>query len=124
MAKKTSKKKSSKKSSKRPAKKPAKAKAKATFGSNVVVNGQSYFFRTVTHAIVGKVKSVAKGFAIVEDAWWVADTGDFGECIKNGTIDKGCAIGYDAVNLSSCVDILPWKHGEPKVKSQSSALPR
>ena len=44
--------------------------------------GVSYFFRTVTYHLTGRVKSVVGKFLVLEDAAWIADSGRFNEFIK------------------------------------------
>lgn len=49
---------------------------------------KKWFFRTVTYHMVGKVIKTFGNFLQLEDASWVADSGRFMECIKNGEINE------------------------------------
>lgn len=44
--------------------------------------GKSYFFRTVTYHLTGRVTSIVGKFLVLEDAAWIADSGRFNEFIK------------------------------------------
>jgi hypothetical protein len=44
--------------------------------------GLSYFFRTVTYHLTGRVKAVIGKFLVLEEAAWIADSGRFNEFIK------------------------------------------
>ena len=51
--------------------------------------GNAFFFRTVTYHIIGKVvKVLSHGLLELEQATWVADSGRFMECIKNGELNE------------------------------------
>lgn len=76
--------------------------------------GNKYLIRAVTNYFVGKLVEVTDQFIILENASWVADTGRFSECLKNGTFQEvepyqdkvGVAIG-------SIVDFTKWGHDLP-----------
>lgn len=73
--------------------------------------GKAFFFRTVTYHVIGKVvKVLSHGLLELEKAVWVADSGRFMECIKNGELNEVEPIGQHWVNVNSCTDIAPWKH--------------
>ena len=76
--------------------------------------GKSFFFRTVTYHLVGKVKKMVGSFLVLEDASWVADSGRFMNAIKNGTLNEVEPVGIAFVNLSSVVDFFEWRHALPK----------
>lgn len=44
--------------------------------------GKSYFFRTVTYHLTGRVKAVVGKFLVLEDAAWIADSGRFSDFVK------------------------------------------
>ena len=75
--------------------------------------GQKYFFRTVTYHTVGEVKKIIGKFAYLKNASWVADSGRFNECIKNGTLSEVEPVGDCYLNLDTVVDFFPWKHKLP-----------
>lgn len=75
--------------------------------------GKSYFIRTVTYHMVGKVVGSEKGFLRLEGASWVADSGRFMQAIKNGILNEVEPVGEAFVNLGSVVDAFPWNHALP-----------
>ena len=76
--------------------------------------GKSWFIRTVTYHLVGRIVRVAGGFFVLEDASWVADSGRFMQAIKNGTLSEVEPVGTALVNISATTDIFPWRHPLPK----------
>lgn len=75
--------------------------------------GKSYFIRTVTYHLVGKVSSVIGTFLILHDAAWVADSGRFTQAIKNGALNEVEPVGDAIVNLGAITDAFPWVHALP-----------
>lgn len=75
--------------------------------------GQSWFIRTVTYFLVGRVTKRVGPFLLLEEASWVADTGRFMEAIKNGTLSEVEPVGPALVNVSAVVDMFPWAHELP-----------
>ena len=76
--------------------------------------GKSYFFRTVTYHLVGKVVAEhANGLLELEDASWVADSGRFMNAIKSGTLNEVEPVGKAYINLKSVTDFFPWVHALP-----------
>ena len=76
--------------------------------------GSSYLFRTVTHIQTGRVVSIKGKFIELEEAAWIADTGSFNECIKNGTFSEVEPVDNLFVNTDSLIDVFPWKHSLPR----------
>lgn len=75
--------------------------------------GKSYFIRTVTYHLIGKVKAVKKQFLILENASWVADSGRFMNAIKEGKLNEVEPVGKAFVNIDSITDAFPWLHKLP-----------
>jgi hypothetical protein len=75
--------------------------------------GFSYFFRTVTYHIVGKMKAQHKNFVELESASWIADSGRFADFLKNGTPSEVEPVGQVFVNLDTVTEIFPYKHQLP-----------
>jgi len=75
--------------------------------------GQSYFVRTVTYHLVGKVVKVVGDFLAMKEASWVADSGRFSNAIKEGTLSEVEPIGEAFVNVKAITDAFPWKHALP-----------
>lgn len=77
--------------------------------------GNSYLFRTVTHIEVGRVKSVDGDFVTLEDASWIADTGRYHDCLRDGVFSEVEPYPlYTVVNASSLINFAPWPHDLPK----------
>jgi len=77
------------------------------------MEGKSYFFRTVTYHLTGRVKKVMGNLLILEDAAWIADSGRFMRAIKDGELNEVEPVGDAILNLSTVTDMFPWKHKLP-----------
>ena len=77
--------------------------------------GSSYFIRTVTYHVVGKVEEIKGPFLVMSDASWVADSGRFAKAIAEGEWSEVEVVGDMIVNTSSIADACVWKHKLPKV---------
>ncbi len=76
--------------------------------------GLSYFIRTVTYHLVGRVTAIHEGgFIVLEDASWVADSGRFMQAIKEGKLDEVEPVGCAIVNIAAITDAFPWLHKLP-----------
>ena len=75
--------------------------------------GKSFYFRTVTFHLVGKVKKIVGDFAELDTASWVADSGRFMNALRDGTLNEVEPTGKAFVNLKSVTDFFPWKHKLP-----------
>ena len=82
--------------------------------------GKSFFFRTVTYHILGKVKDIVavagtNYFLLETGSSWVADSGRFSTAINTGELNEVEVIKMrnHLVNPASCVDILEWHHPLP-----------
>jgi len=75
--------------------------------------GKSYFFRTVTYHLVGKVTKKYGNWLELVDASWVADSGRFTNAIKKGTLSEVEPVGIVYVNLDTVTDAFPWTHPLP-----------
>ena len=76
-------------------------------------SGNSYFIRTVTYHLVGKVVKKVGNFLVLKDASWIADSGRFMQAIKEGILDEVEPVGDAIVNMDSITDAFPWKHKLP-----------
>jgi len=76
--------------------------------------GHSFFFRTVTYHLVGRVVSQMGNFLKLEMASWVADSGRFMSTIKEGKLNEVEPVGIAFINLNSVTDFFPWRHPLPK----------
>jgi hypothetical protein len=97
-------------------KKMSKTKS-ATNSKRVIAVGNQILVRLVTHYHVGRVVEIGDGYAILEDAAWVASTGRFGDALATGTLDEvePCA-GRVEIGLGAVVDAHPWPHTLPAVR--------
>lgn len=75
--------------------------------------GESYFFRTVTYHLIGKIKEINGRFLVLSEAVWVADSGRFMQAIKNGSLNEVEPVGEAIINMDSITDAFPWKHKIP-----------
>ena len=75
--------------------------------------GQSFFIRTVTYHLTGKVKKIIGNMIILENAAWIADSGRFMNAIKEGKLNEVEPVGDALVNLNAITDMFPWRHKLP-----------
>lgn len=75
--------------------------------------GESYFIRTVTYHLTGRVKAIVGKFLVLEDASWIADSGRFSNAIREGKLDEVEPVGNAFLNTDSITDAFPWKHKLP-----------
>ena len=74
-------------------------------------NGESYFIRTATYHLLGKVKEVVGKFLVLEQASWVADSGRFTQFIDDGAVNEVEPVkSLVYVNTDSITDAFDWKH--------------
>ena len=79
------------------------------------VIGKSYFVRSLTYHILGKVKNVSGNFLVLEQASWIADSGRFTQAIDNGTLDEVEPVKCNViVAFQNIVDAFEWKHKLPR----------
>lgn len=79
-------------------------------GTNVLV-------RTVTFFYTGKLVSTEGGFAHLEDAAWIADTGRFADALKTGDLNEVEPYPGDCyVSLDAVADISSWGHKLPRTQ--------
>ena len=77
--------------------------------------GEKVFIRTVTYHLTGKIKRMIGTIVELEDAAWIADSGRFMQCIRDGVLNEVEPIKTKwFVNLSSVTDFGIWKHALPK----------
>lgn len=50
--------------------------------------GKVYLIRTVTMFQLGRLKAVYENELVLEDASWIADTGNFSESLSNGVFNE------------------------------------
>jgi len=73
--------------------------------------GKSYFIRTVTMHLIGKLKIVSDKEMVLTDASWIADSGRFHNALKSGSLDEIEPFVDDVIiNRDSIIDATLWKH--------------
>lgn len=75
--------------------------------------GKKFLFRTVTFFLLGEVTKQFGKFVQLKNASWIADTGRFMNCIKEGKLDEVEPVGDVFVNMDTVVDFFLWKHKLP-----------
>lgn len=75
--------------------------------------GEKFFFRTVTYHLTGKVKKIIGNILELEDAAWIADSGRFMQCIKDGNLNEVEPVGKAYLNINAVTDFFPWRHKLP-----------
>jgi hypothetical protein len=76
--------------------------------------GKSFFFRTVTYHMIGKVVAQHPGGLLeLDSASWIADSGRFADAIKFGKLNEVEPVGKAYVSLRSVTDFFPWTHALP-----------
>ena len=81
--------------------------------------GEKHFFRTVTYHLVGEIVELSdtehpeRGWALLKDAAWVADTERFEQAIKDGKLREVEPVGEARINLATVTDAFPWTHSLP-----------
>lgn len=78
--------------------------------------GKNYLIRTVTMIQVGKLVKVLEKELVLENASWIADTGRFYNCLKNGTFDEVEPFpdGKIIVGRGAVIDAVVFNHELPK----------
>jgi hypothetical protein len=77
--------------------------------------GDKWLFRSVTHIDVGRITEVYKTCLVIEDASWIADTGRFHNCLKDGSFSEVEPYPTKAVvHFGALVNSAPWDHDLPK----------
>jgi len=75
--------------------------------------GEKFFFRTVTYHLTGRVKKVIGNILELECAAWIADSGRFMNCIKEGKVNEVEPVGRAWINMNSVTDFFEWRHKLP-----------
>lgn len=77
--------------------------------------GEAYLVRCVTLYYTGRIKKVTSSELVLEDAAWIADTGRFNECLKEGKFNEVEPFEDDViVPRGSIIDATVWKHKLPR----------
>ncbi len=79
--------------------------------------GENYMIRTVTYIQVGTLIAVTDKELVLKNASWVADTGRFEQCVKDGELDEVEPFPNDdlvIVGRGALVDAVRWAHELPR----------
>lgn len=77
--------------------------------------GEKVLIRTLTYFSTGRVVGETGNFVILEDAAFVADTGNLTAAINEGTLSEFCSFnGPLRVNMNNIVDVFHWGHDLPR----------
>lgn len=91
----------------------------AAKSQRVIAVGNQILVRLVTHYNTGRVVEVGDGYAVLEDAAWIADTGRFSAALANGESAlsevEPCP-GVVEIGLGAVVDAHPWPHPLPRTR--------
>ena len=86
------------------------AELKAAVAGPWVV-GKSYFIRTVTMFLVGRLSAVFPGELVLEEAAWVADSGRFHDALKTGNLaEVEPFLAPVILGRGAIVDATEWSH--------------
>lgn len=76
--------------------------------------GQSYFIRTVTYHLTGRVKEIVGKFLVLEDAAWIADSGRFADAISKGSFNEVEPVEDAIVNMDTISDAFEIRYKLPR----------
>lgn len=76
--------------------------------------GGKWFFRTVTHYVLGRVTKQIGPFFELEEGSWIPDTGRLTNFLKNGELDEVEPTGQHYINIESVVDFFRYEYDLPK----------
>jgi hypothetical protein len=79
------------------------------------VVGESYFIRTVTYHMTGRVKQIVGHFLVLEDAAWIAEGERFMQAINEGKLNEVEPVKTKVLlNIETITDAFPWIHHLPR----------
>jgi len=77
--------------------------------------GKAYLIRTVTHIDIGIVKAVGEKEIILSDASWIADTGRYHDCLKDGEPSEVEPYINDVIiGRGALIDATLWEKDLPR----------
>lgn len=79
--------------------------------------GENYFIRTVTHIQIGTLIEVTDKELILKNASWIADTGRFEQCVKDGELNEVEPFPDEElviVGRGALIDAVKWIHKLPR----------
>lgn len=87
-------------------------------GESFYTVGNNYFVRSVTHALVGKLKAVGPQELVFEQASWVADSGRFHNALKDGLLASSQSeiepfVNDVIIGRGAIIDVTEYRHALP-----------
>lgn len=79
--------------------------------------GENYLIRTVTHIDIGRLTAVTDKELVLVDAAWIADTGRYEQCVKEGQLSEVEPFPDDEpviVGRGALIDAVRWLHDLPR----------
>lgn len=77
--------------------------------------GEKYLIRCVTFFYTGRIKEITDTDLVLENAAWIASTGRFYNCLKDGIFNEVEPFVSDVIiPRGAIVDASVWKHNLPK----------
>lgn len=81
---------------------------------NLWEKDKTYFIRTVTMHLIGKLKSLTNKELLLDNAVWVADSGRFHNALKDGELSEvEPFVNQVIVNRDCIIDATIWDHPIP-----------
>jgi hypothetical protein len=78
---------------------------------------KNYMIRTVNHINIGKVSYIGDGCVVIHPACWIADTGRFHNCLRDGSISEvEPFVNPVMMSFNQMVDATEWSHELPMVQ--------
>jgi len=79
--------------------------------------GQNYLIRSIPYHAIGTVKNIFDNFLELENACFLADSGDFESCLSTGKVSIKFNTGTHYIALPAISDAFPWIHDVPPASS-------
>lgn len=94
------------------------ASEKEVYTEHPFTIGQKYMIRTVTMIQLGRLQGVYPTELVITDASWVAETGIFGEFLKEGACSKleYFPDGKVVIGRGAIIEACEWLHELPRPK--------
>ena len=77
--------------------------------------GKSYLIRTVTLYYTGRIKKITSKELVLEEAAWIADTGRYYDCLRDGKFNEVEPYIEDVIiPRDTIIDATIWMHKLPQ----------
>ena len=86
------------------------------FSFPILTGNQSNPLANLSDVVLSEnaVKKIFGNILELENAAWIADSGRFMACIKEGIVNEVEPVGRAYININSVTDFFPWKHALPE----------